>query len=138
MFFVNVQHPFISQAKPVTILRDLITEAMEMKAKRQQEQQRELEEEDDNSVRMIRAQVKTTTRLDFVRELNVGILKSNIPCRPGGGDGGGLPHDGEVRLRGSRDHAGHQHHERWGADHDRTWQHHAGVRPGHHGHQQRR
>lgn len=47
---VNIQHPFISQAKPVTILRDLITEAMEMKAKRQQEQQRELEEEDENSV----------------------------------------------------------------------------------------
>uniref|UniRef100_A0AAQ4Q235 non-specific serine/threonine protein kinase n=1 Tax=Gasterosteus aculeatus aculeatus TaxID=481459 RepID=A0AAQ4Q235_GASAC len=44
-----LQHPFISLAKPVTILRDLITEAMEMKAKRQQEQQRELEEEDDNS-----------------------------------------------------------------------------------------
>lgn len=53
---MNVQHPFISQAKPVTILRDLITEAMEMKAKRQQEQQRELEEEDDNSVRMLRGQ----------------------------------------------------------------------------------
>lgn len=51
---VNVQHPFISQAKPVTILRDLITEAMEMKAKRQQEQQRELEEEDDNSVSLLR------------------------------------------------------------------------------------
>lgn len=50
--FLIVQHPFISQAKPVTILRDLITEAMEMKAKRQQEQQRELEEEDDNSVRL--------------------------------------------------------------------------------------
>lgn len=50
---VNIQHPFISQAKPVTILRDLITEAMEMKAKRQQEQQRELEEEDDNSVCML-------------------------------------------------------------------------------------
>lgn len=50
---VNLQHPFISQAKPVTILRDLITEAMEMKAKRQQEQQRELEEEDDNSVRVV-------------------------------------------------------------------------------------
>lgn len=48
---VNIQHPFISQAKPVSILRDLITEAMEMKAKRQQEQQREQEEEDDNSVR---------------------------------------------------------------------------------------
>ncbi|KAF3833928.1 hypothetical protein F7725_025132 [Dissostichus mawsoni] len=44
-----LQHQFISQAKPVSILRDLITESMEMKAKRQQEQQRELEEEDDNS-----------------------------------------------------------------------------------------
>ncbi|XP_067356079.1 serine/threonine-protein kinase 3 isoform X2 [Channa argus] len=44
-----MRHPFISQAKPVTILRDLITEAMEMKAKRQQEQQRELEDDDDNS-----------------------------------------------------------------------------------------
>uniref|UniRef100_A0AAR2KIT6 non-specific serine/threonine protein kinase n=1 Tax=Pygocentrus nattereri TaxID=42514 RepID=A0AAR2KIT6_PYGNA len=44
-----LQHPFITNAKPVTILRDLITEAMDMKAKRQQEQQRELEEEDDNS-----------------------------------------------------------------------------------------
>uniref|UniRef100_A0AAY5L577 non-specific serine/threonine protein kinase n=1 Tax=Esox lucius TaxID=8010 RepID=A0AAY5L577_ESOLU len=44
-----LQHPFITAAKPVSILRDLITEAMEMKAKRQQEQQRELEEEDDNS-----------------------------------------------------------------------------------------
>lgn len=45
------QHPFITNAKPVTILRDLITEAMEMKIKRQQEQQRELEEDDENSVR---------------------------------------------------------------------------------------
>ena len=46
----RVQHPFINKAKPVSILRDLITEAMDMKAKRQQEQQRELEEEEDNSV----------------------------------------------------------------------------------------
>lgn len=45
------QHPFITNAKPVGILRDLITEAMDMKVKRQQEQQRELEEDDDNSVR---------------------------------------------------------------------------------------
>uniref|UniRef100_A0A8C7GS28 non-specific serine/threonine protein kinase n=1 Tax=Oncorhynchus kisutch TaxID=8019 RepID=A0A8C7GS28_ONCKI len=41
-----LQHPFITAAKPVTILRDLITESMEMKAKKQQEQQRELEEDD--------------------------------------------------------------------------------------------
>lgn len=45
-----LQHPFITNAKPVSILRDLITEAMEMKAKKQQEQQRELEEDDENSV----------------------------------------------------------------------------------------
>uniref|UniRef100_A0A671PF38 non-specific serine/threonine protein kinase n=1 Tax=Sinocyclocheilus anshuiensis TaxID=1608454 RepID=A0A671PF38_9TELE len=44
-----LQHPFITNAKPVTILRDLITEAMDMKVKRQQEQQRELEEDDENS-----------------------------------------------------------------------------------------
>ncbi|MBN3315298.1 STK3 kinase, partial [Atractosteus spatula] len=44
-----LQHPFIKNAKPVSILRDLITEAMEIKAKRHQEQQRELEEEDENS-----------------------------------------------------------------------------------------
>lgn len=34
----------------MSILRDLITEAMEIKAKRHEEQQRELEEEDENSV----------------------------------------------------------------------------------------
>lgn len=44
-----LQHPFITNAKPVTILRDLITEAMEMKVKRQQEMQRELEEDEENS-----------------------------------------------------------------------------------------
>ncbi len=45
------QHPFITNAKPVSNLRELITEAMEMKDKKQQEQQRELEEDDENSVR---------------------------------------------------------------------------------------
>ncbi|XP_073925001.1 serine/threonine-protein kinase 3 isoform X2 [Castor canadensis] len=44
-----LQHPFIKNAKPVSILRDLITEAMELKAKRHEEQQRELEEEEENS-----------------------------------------------------------------------------------------
>ncbi|MBN3292520.1 STK3 kinase, partial [Polypterus senegalus] len=44
-----LQHPFIKNAKPVSILRDLITDAMDIKAKRHQEQQRELEEEDENS-----------------------------------------------------------------------------------------
>ncbi|KAG7458107.1 hypothetical protein MATL_G00234660 [Megalops atlanticus] len=42
-----LQHPFIRNAKPASILRDLITEAMEIKAKRHQEQQREPEEEED-------------------------------------------------------------------------------------------
>ncbi|KAJ8334717.1 hypothetical protein SKAU_G00403560 [Synaphobranchus kaupii] len=45
----KVKHSFIKNAKPVSILRDLITEAMEIKVKRHQEQQRELEEEDENS-----------------------------------------------------------------------------------------
>ncbi|XP_063307283.1 serine/threonine-protein kinase 3 [Pelobates fuscus] len=44
-----LQHTFIKNAKPVSILRDLITEAMDIKAKRHEEQQRELEEEDENS-----------------------------------------------------------------------------------------
>ncbi|XP_072459512.1 serine/threonine-protein kinase 3 isoform X3 [Notamacropus eugenii] len=44
-----LQHPFIKNAKAVSILRDLITEAMEIKAKRHEEQQRELEEEEENS-----------------------------------------------------------------------------------------
>ncbi|KAI1901696.1 hypothetical protein AGOR_G00037050 [Albula goreensis] len=42
-----LQHSFIKNAKPVSILRDLITEAMEIKTKRHQEQQRELEEEEE-------------------------------------------------------------------------------------------
>ncbi|XP_035749803.1 serine/threonine-protein kinase 3 [Egretta garzetta] len=45
-----LQHTFIKNAKPVSILRDLITEAMEIKAKRHEEQQRELEEEEENSL----------------------------------------------------------------------------------------
>ncbi|XP_067887258.1 serine/threonine-protein kinase 3 isoform X3 [Heterodontus francisci] len=44
-----MRHTFIKNAKSVSILRDLIIEAMEIKAKRHQEQQRELEEDDENS-----------------------------------------------------------------------------------------
>ncbi|XP_069778625.1 serine/threonine-protein kinase 3 isoform X2 [Narcine bancroftii] len=44
-----LQHAFIKNAKSVSILRDLISEAMEIKAKRHQEQQRELEDDDENS-----------------------------------------------------------------------------------------
>lgn len=77
---MNVQHPFISQAKPVSILRDLITEAMEMKAKRQQEQQRELEEEDDNSVRMLRSQVcvKAAARFRLTFLLDSCLIKCPV------------------------------------------------------------
>uniref|UniRef100_A0A5F8G3D8 non-specific serine/threonine protein kinase n=1 Tax=Monodelphis domestica TaxID=13616 RepID=A0A5F8G3D8_MONDO len=44
-----MRHPFIKNAKAVSILRDLITDAMEIKAKRHEEQQRELEEVEENS-----------------------------------------------------------------------------------------
>lgn len=46
------QHPFIKSAKPNSILRALITDAMEIKLKRQEEaEQREQEaDDDDNSV----------------------------------------------------------------------------------------
>ncbi len=55
----------------------------------------------------------------------------------GWGSGSGFPHHGEVRFRERWNHASHWHHERRRSDHDRAWQHHAGVWPGHHGHQQR-
>lgn len=84
------QHPFINQAKPVTILRDLITEAMEMKAKKQQEQQREMEEEDDNSVRVL---TSCCSNQLYVKSTCLIVL-----CLPGRGDGGGLSHYGEVRF----------------------------------------
>ncbi|KAM9023367.1 serine/threonine-protein kinase 3 isoform 4-T4 [Ara ararauna] len=53
-----LQHTFIKNAKPVSILRDLITEAMEIKAKRHEEQQRELEEEEENSEMPLRRKFK--------------------------------------------------------------------------------
>lgn len=47
-----LQHPFIKSSKPNSILRALITDAMEIKLKRQEEEeQREQDaEDDDNSV----------------------------------------------------------------------------------------
>uniref|UniRef100_A0A3Q4GQQ7 non-specific serine/threonine protein kinase n=1 Tax=Neolamprologus brichardi TaxID=32507 RepID=A0A3Q4GQQ7_NEOBR len=46
-----LQHPFIKSAKPNSILRALITDAMEIKLKRQEEEQREQDADDDeNSV----------------------------------------------------------------------------------------
>lgn len=52
-FFVSLlQHPFIKSSKPSSTLRALITDAMEIKLKRQEAEQREQEaEDDDNSVR---------------------------------------------------------------------------------------
>lgn len=45
------QHPFVKSAKGVSILRDLINEAMDIKLKRQEAQQRELDQDDEeNSV----------------------------------------------------------------------------------------
>lgn len=45
------KHPFVKSAKGVSILRDLINEAMDVKLKRQEAQQREVDQDDDeNSV----------------------------------------------------------------------------------------
>lgn len=130
----------------MTILRDLITEAMEMKVKRQQEQQRELEEEDDNSVSLVFNIVLSIFLRCFDCFYPVlyspccgcsGLCRLSM-CVTGGGGGGGLAHHGEVWLRKCWHHESDRHYEWWRSDHDWAWQHHAGVRPGHHGHQQRR
>lgn len=47
---LSLQHPFIKSVKPSSILRALITDAMEIKLKREEAEQREQEEDDDNSV----------------------------------------------------------------------------------------
>uniref|UniRef100_A0A4W3HPT5 non-specific serine/threonine protein kinase n=1 Tax=Callorhinchus milii TaxID=7868 RepID=A0A4W3HPT5_CALMI len=44
-----LQHPFIKAAKPVSILRALINDAMEIKLKKQEEQQRDLDQDDDEN-----------------------------------------------------------------------------------------
>lgn len=51
-FLSRLQHPFIKSSKPNSVLRALITDAMEIKQKRQEEaEQREQDaEDDDNSV----------------------------------------------------------------------------------------
>lgn len=47
----SLKHPFVKSAKGVSILRDLINEAMDVKLKRQEAQQREVDQDDDeNSV----------------------------------------------------------------------------------------
>lgn len=51
LFSVLLKHPFVKSAKGVSILRDLINEAMDVKLKRQEAQQREVDQDDDeNSV----------------------------------------------------------------------------------------
>ncbi|XP_043944925.1 serine/threonine-protein kinase 4 [Protopterus annectens] len=42
-------HPFVKTAKPVSILRDLINEAMDIKVKRQEAQQREMDQDDEEN-----------------------------------------------------------------------------------------
>ncbi|KAF6284940.1 serine/threonine kinase 4 [Rhinolophus ferrumequinum] len=44
-----LQHPFVKSAKGVSILRDLINEAMDVKLKRQEAQQREMEQDDEEN-----------------------------------------------------------------------------------------
>ncbi|KAJ7403586.1 Serine/threonine-protein kinase 4 [Pitangus sulphuratus] len=44
-----MRHPFVKSAKGVSILRDLINEAMDIKLKRQEAQQRELDQEDEEN-----------------------------------------------------------------------------------------
>ena len=47
----SLKHPFVKSAKGVSILRDLINEAMDVKLKRQEAQQREVDQdEEENSV----------------------------------------------------------------------------------------
>ncbi|NWI67000.1 STK4 kinase, partial [Todus mexicanus] len=46
---ITFQHPFVKSAKGVTILRDLINEAMDIKLKRQEAQQRELDQDDEEN-----------------------------------------------------------------------------------------
>lgn len=51
LFSVLLKHPFVKSAKGVSILQDLINEAMDVKLKRQEAQQREVDQDDDeNSV----------------------------------------------------------------------------------------
>ncbi|PNI59936.1 STK4 isoform 2 [Pan troglodytes] len=44
-----LQHPFVRSAKGVSILRDLINEAMDVKLKRQESQQREVDQDDEEN-----------------------------------------------------------------------------------------
>uniref|UniRef100_A0AAA9SR67 non-specific serine/threonine protein kinase n=2 Tax=Bos TaxID=9903 RepID=A0AAA9SR67_BOVIN len=44
-----LQHPFVKSAKGVSILRDLINEAMDVKLKRQEAQQREVDQEEEEN-----------------------------------------------------------------------------------------
>lgn len=100
----------------MTILRDLITEAMEMKAKRQQEQQRELEEEDDNSVRSVYNVVFSPFVHSFGFSIALYYIGHAVKVQgcmyvSGGGGGGGLSHHGEIWLRKCWHHESNRHYE---------------------------
>uniref|UniRef100_A0A8C4J1N7 non-specific serine/threonine protein kinase n=1 Tax=Dromaius novaehollandiae TaxID=8790 RepID=A0A8C4J1N7_DRONO len=63
-----LQHPFVKSAKGVSILRDLINEAMDIKLKRQEAQQRELDQDDEeNSVSIYRNNAKLTQSFVCIR-----------------------------------------------------------------------
>ncbi|NWR77913.1 STK4 kinase, partial [Centropus unirufus] len=75
-----LQHPFVKSAKGVSILRDLINEAMDIKLKRQEAQQRELDQEDEenseedetDSGTMVRASGDETGTIRAVNTLGDG------------------------------------------------------------------
>ncbi|KFV19824.1 Serine/threonine-protein kinase 4, partial [Tauraco erythrolophus] len=75
-----LQHPFVKSAKGVSILRDLINEAMDIKLKRQEAQQRELdqddeensEEDENDSGTMVRASGDETGTIRAVNTMSDG------------------------------------------------------------------
>ncbi|XP_066558155.1 serine/threonine-protein kinase 4 [Amia ocellicauda] len=75
-----LQHPFIKTAKPNSILRALITDAMETKLRKQEALQREQEEDDDNSDEddvdsgtMVRASPSDSGTIRVVGSLGEGV-----------------------------------------------------------------
>ncbi|GCB72473.1 serine/threonine-protein kinase 3/4 [Scyliorhinus torazame] len=75
-----LQHPFIKSAKPVSILRDLISDMMEIKSKRQEQQQRDLDQEDEenseeddiDSGTMVRASAEDTGTMRAASTMSEG------------------------------------------------------------------
>uniref|UniRef100_A0A3Q4GK23 non-specific serine/threonine protein kinase n=1 Tax=Neolamprologus brichardi TaxID=32507 RepID=A0A3Q4GK23_NEOBR len=66
-----LQHPFIKSAKPNSILRALITDAMEIKLKRQEEEQREQDADDDEN--SVQTQPLNINRIAFTDASSRGL-----------------------------------------------------------------